>query len=99
MTPTRSSTRRSWPPKRKPSTPSTRTSGPPRKDYLDIAQDRKNSVDDIFAVISDKDYAFTLLPEKVFKTAVFMGKVGTLKDPPAKWQELFFPDIHSLPGD
>jgi NitT/TauT family transport system substrate-binding protein len=69
------------------------------KDYLDIAQDRKNSVDDIFAVISDKDYAFTLLPEKVFKTAVFMGKVGTLKDPPAKWQELFFPDIHSLPGD
>ena len=69
------------------------------QDYLDIAQDRKNTVDDIFAVISDKDYAFTLLPEKVFKTAVFMGKVGTLKDPPAKWQELFFPDIHGLPGD
>jgi NitT/TauT family transport system substrate-binding protein len=69
------------------------------QDYLDIAQDRKNTIDDIFAVISDKDYAFTLLPEKVFKTAVFMGKVGTLKDPPAKWQELFFPDIHSLPGD
>ena len=69
------------------------------QDYLDIAQDRKNTVDDIFAVISDKDYAFTLLPEKVFKTAVFMGKVGTLKDPPAKWQELFFADIHSLPGD
>jgi NitT/TauT family transport system substrate-binding protein len=69
------------------------------KDYLDIAQDRRNTVDDIFAVISDKDYAFTLLPEKVFKTAVFMGKVGTVKDPPAKWQDLFFPDIHGLPGD
>jgi sulfonate transport system substrate-binding protein len=69
------------------------------QDYLDIAQDRKNTVDDIFAVISDKDYAFTLLPEKVFKTAVFMGKVGTVKDPPAKWQDLFFPDIHGLPGD
>ena len=67
--------------------------------YLEIAKDTKNSVDDIFAVINDKDYAFTLSPEKVFKTAVFMGKVGTLKDPPAKWQELFFPDIHSLPGD
>jgi NitT/TauT family transport system substrate-binding protein len=38
-------------------------------------------------------------PEKVFKTAVFMGKVGTVKDPPAKWQDLFFPDIHRLPGD
>jgi NitT/TauT family transport system substrate-binding protein len=69
------------------------------KAYLDIANDRKNTVDDIFAVINDKDYAFTLSPEKVFKTAVFMGKVGTLKDPPAKWQDLFFPDIHDIPGD
>src|SRR3954465_1322852 len=67
--------------------------------YLDIAQDRKSTLDEIFNVINDKDYAFTLLPEKVFKTAVFMGKVGTVKDPPAKWQELFFPDIHGLPGD
>src|SRR3954466_5363666 len=67
--------------------------------YLAIAQDRKSTLDDIFNVINDKDYAFTLLPEKVFKTAVFMGKVGTVKDPPAKWQELFFPDIHGLPGD
>jgi NitT/TauT family transport system substrate-binding protein len=69
------------------------------KAYLEIAGDRKNTVDDIFAVINDKDYAFTLLPEKVFKTAVFMGKVGTVKDPPVKWQDLFFPDIHDLPGD
>jgi len=69
------------------------------QDYLDIAQDRKSTLDEIFNVINDKDYAFTLSPEKVFKTAVFMGKVGTVKDPPAKWQDLFFPDIHGLPGD
>src|SRR5437588_2682031 len=69
------------------------------KAYLDIAQDRKSTLDEIFNVINDKDYAFTLSPEKVFKTAVFMGNVGTVKDPPAKWQELFFPDIHGLPGD
>src|SRR3954470_1447109 len=69
------------------------------QDYLDIAQDRKSTLDEIYGVISDKDYAYTLSPENVFKTAVFMGKVGTVKDPPAKWQELFFPDIHGLPGD
>jgi len=69
------------------------------QDYLDIAQDRKSTLDDIFNVINDKDYVYTLSPEKVFKTAVFMGKVGTLKDPPAKWQDMFFPDIHDLPGD
>jgi NitT/TauT family transport system substrate-binding protein len=69
------------------------------KAYLEIANDRKNTLDDILAVIADKDYAFTLSPEKVFKTAVFMGKVGTVKDPPGKWQDLFFPDIHDIPGD
>ena len=69
------------------------------RDYLDIAQDKKSTLEEIFGVINDKDYAFTLSPEKVFKTALFMGKVGTIKDPPAKWQDLFFPDIHDLPGD
>ena len=67
--------------------------------YLDIAQDKKSTLEEIHNVINDKDYAYTLSPEKVFKTAVFMGKVGTIKDPPAKWQDLFFPDIHDLPGD
>ncbi|MBV8838055.1 MAG: ABC transporter substrate-binding protein, partial [Alphaproteobacteria bacterium] len=69
------------------------------QDYLDIAQDKKSTLDEIYNVINDKDYAYTLSPEKVFKTAVFMGKVGTIKDPPAKWQDLFFADIHDLPGD
>ena len=69
------------------------------KAYLDIANDKKSTLEEIFGVINDKDYAYTLSPEKVFKTAVFMGKVGTIKDPPAKWQDMFFPDIHGLPGD
>ena len=69
------------------------------KAYLEIANDRKSTLEEIFGVINDKDYAFTLSPEKVFKTAVFMGKVGSIKDIPAKWQDLFFPDIHDLPGD
>ena len=69
------------------------------KAYLEIANDKKSTLEEIFAVINDKDYVYTLSPEKVFKTAVFMGKVGTVKDPPAKWQDLFFPDIHDLPGD
>jgi NitT/TauT family transport system substrate-binding protein len=69
------------------------------KAYLELARDTKNSVDDIYAVISDKDYAYTLTPEKVFKTAAFMGKVGSIKDPPKNWQDLFFPEIHDLQGD
>jgi len=69
------------------------------KAYLELAHDTRNSVDDIYAVINDKDYAYTLSPEKVFKTAVFMGKVGSIKEAPTTWKDMFFPEIHDLPGD
>jgi len=69
------------------------------QDYLAIANDRKSSLDEIFNVINDKDYAFTLSPEKVFKTAVFMAKVGSVKEPPADIWDMFFPDIKGIPGD
>ena len=64
--------------------------------YLDLANDRKNSVDDIFAMISDKDYAFTLQPQKVMKTAEFMAKIGSIKQAPQFISDLFFPEL--LPG-
>jgi sulfonate transport system substrate-binding protein len=67
--------------------------------YLALAKDTKNTVDDIFAIINDKDYAYTLSPEKVFKTAGFMAKIGSVKDKPESWKDLFFPEIHALPGD
>jgi NitT/TauT family transport system substrate-binding protein len=69
------------------------------QDYLDIANDRKSTLDEIFNVINDKDYAYTLSPEKVFKTAVFMAKVGSIKEPPADLWDMFFPDIKGIPGD
>jgi NitT/TauT family transport system substrate-binding protein len=67
--------------------------------YLDVAHDTKNSVDDILAIISDKDYAFTLQPQKVFATATFMAKVGSIKQAPKSVAELFFPDIAEIGGD
>src|SRR5215470_17118439 len=67
--------------------------------YLDLANDRKNSVDDIFAMISDKDYAFTLQPQKVFKTAEFMAKIGSIKQAPKSINDLFFPEFGPLTGD
>ena len=67
--------------------------------YLDAAGDKKNSVDDINAMISDKDYAYTLRPEKVLKTAQFMAKIGSIKQSPAAIGDLFFDDIRDLGGD
>ena len=67
--------------------------------YLDMARDTKNSVDDILSIISDKDYAYTLQPQKVVKTAEFMVKVGTIKQTPKSVEDLFFPEVATLGGD
>ena len=67
--------------------------------YLELANDRKNAVDNILSVISDKDYAFTLQPQKVFKTAEFMARIGTVKQAPKSINDLFFPEFGPLTGD
>ncbi len=69
------------------------------KVYLEQAKDTKNSVDDILAMISAPDYAYTLTPQKVYKTAEFMNKIGSVKLKPASWKDLFFPEVHGLQGD
>ncbi len=69
------------------------------KVYLEQAKDTKNSVDDIYAMINAPDYAYTLMPQKVGKTADFMYKIGTIKTKPASWKDLFFPEVHGLQGD
>jgi len=69
------------------------------KVYLEEAKDTKDTVDDIHAIISAKDYAYTLTPQKVYKTAEFMNQIGTVKRKPVSWNELFFPEVHDLPGD
>jgi NitT/TauT family transport system substrate-binding protein len=69
------------------------------KVYLEQAKDTRNSVDDIYAMINAADYAYTLTPQKVGKTADFMFKIGTVKTRPASWKDLFFPEVHGLPGD
>lgn len=69
------------------------------KIYLQQAKDTKNTADDIYAMISAPDYAYTLTPQKVGKTADFMYKIGTIKTRPGSWKDLFFAEVHNLPGD
>ena len=69
------------------------------KIYLEQAKDTKDSVDDIYAIIAAKDYAYTLTPQKVYKTAEFMNRIGTVKNKPSSVKDLFFPEVQALPGD
>lgn len=67
--------------------------------YLELAHDARDTAEEVQRVISAPDYAFTLTPEKVFKVADFLYRIGSIKVRPTSWKDLFFPDIHNLPGD
>jgi NitT/TauT family transport system substrate-binding protein len=67
--------------------------------YLEVARDTRNKVEDIVRIISDPDYAYTLQPQKVLKTAQFTAKVGSIKQSPDTVADLFFPEIAHLHGD
>ncbi len=69
------------------------------KVYLEQAKDSKDTVDDIYSMISAPNYMYTLMPQKVGKTAEFMHKIGAIKNKPSSWKDFFFPEIHGLPGD
>jgi NitT/TauT family transport system substrate-binding protein len=69
------------------------------KFYLEAAHDTKNSVNDIVAMISDKDYAYTLKTDKEFATAQFMAKIGSIKQAPGSIGDLFVPENAAQKGD
>ena len=66
--------------------------------YLKLTNDKKNSADDMVAMITDPDIEYTTTPANLMKHAEFMHKVGRLKHLPASWKDLFFAEAHGLNG-
>ena len=56
------------------------------------------SVSEIVEVLSDPHIKFTTTPENVMKYADFMHAIGSIRNRPASWKDLFFPEIHGAPG-
>lgn len=49
-------------------------------------------------ILSNPQVQYTVVPQNTMKYADFMVKVGTVKKKPASWKDLFFPEIHGVPG-
>ncbi|MBS0242621.1 MAG: ABC transporter substrate-binding protein [Proteobacteria bacterium] len=49
-------------------------------------------------IISDPNNKFTMTPYGVMTFANFLSEVGSIKKKPARWQDVFVPDVHNLPG-
>lgn len=65
--------------------------------YLRMSKD-KDSVDDILAMLNDPQIVITTTPQNVMKYVTFMLKIGAIKTKADSWKDLFFPNVHNLPG-
>jgi len=58
----------------------------------------KLTVEKVAEIASGPQVKWTMAPEYTVKYAEFMHSVGSIKAMPASWKDLFFPEIHGLPG-
>ena len=58
----------------------------------------KSGVDAIEKMLNDPEIRITITPEQTVPIANFMNKTGTLKNKPASWKDLYFQELHNLPG-
>ena len=49
-------------------------------------------------ILQDPLVKFTTTPSKVTAYAAFMHRIGSIKVQPASWKDMFFPEVHNLPG-
>ena len=58
----------------------------------------KLPLEKVVEIASGKQVRWTMVPESTMKYAEFMHSVGSIKAMPASWKDLFFPEVHWLPG-
>ena len=65
--------------------------------FKELTKD-KAPIAEITEMLNKPEVRFTLVPEKLSKIAEFMHKVGSIKTRPTSWKDMFFPEVHHLPG-
>ncbi len=58
----------------------------------------KSGIEGIEKMLNDPEIRITMTPEQTLPIADFMSKTGTLKGKAGSWKDLYFPELHSLPG-
>jgi len=58
----------------------------------------KMTVDRVAEIAAGSQVKWTMAPENTMKYAEFMHSVGSIKVKPTSWKDLFFAEVHDLPG-
>jgi NitT/TauT family transport system substrate-binding protein len=66
--------------------------------YIEMTREKRLSEDDLFALFNTKDMEYTKTPNNVGRMVDFLYSIGSVKAKPQSWKDLFFPEVHGLPG-
>jgi NitT/TauT family transport system substrate-binding protein len=67
--------------------------------YFDSIGGKGETIEEIMATLNDPKNVFTMVPQNTLKYAQFMHEIGSLRTRANSWKDLFFPEIHDLPGN
>lgn len=56
------------------------------------------TVNEMEQILGDPAIRFTTVPENIMKYADFMHQIGAIKNQPASWKDLFFPEVQADSG-
>jgi NitT/TauT family transport system substrate-binding protein len=65
--------------------------------YLSATKERFTP-DEIVEMLGQPNVVFSSTPQGVMKLVAFMARTGLVKQAPAGWKDLFFPELHGRPG-
>lgn len=65
---------------------------------IDTGESAGFTREELVEVLGDPAIEFSTTPANVMRYASFMHGIGTLGQLPQRWQDLFFPEVHHLPG-
>ncbi|MBV8840753.1 MAG: ABC transporter substrate-binding protein [Alphaproteobacteria bacterium] len=67
--------------------------------YIEMTNERRMSEDEVYAILTAPGAEWGKTPHKVGKLVQFMHHVGTIKNRPESWKDLYFPEAQALAGD
>jgi NitT/TauT family transport system substrate-binding protein len=67
------------------------------RDFWNLTKTTQGDAE-LAAMIRQPDAEYAVAPSAIMKFAAFMARIGTLKQAPASWRDMFFAEAHGLPG-
>ncbi len=65
--------------------------------YVSVTGD-KIGAEGLYKILDAPDMVFSATPLGTYEVAKFMFRIGSLKIEPASWKDLYFSEVHDLPG-